>query len=101
MSNGPDLAMTVAVLSVELHMPLCRSLKDKRMVLRRLKDRLGAQNVAVAEVEHLDLWQRAGLGIVTVASSDQMAERTLQAALETIERLEPDAVTSSHMEFIR
>jgi len=93
--------MTVAVLSVELHLPLCRSLKEKRMVLRRLKDRLGNQNVAVAEVAYADLWQRAGLGIVTVASSDEGADRTLRAALETIERLEPDLVTSSHMEFIR
>ncbi|HSG01035.1 MAG TPA: DUF503 domain-containing protein [Vicinamibacterales bacterium] len=93
--------MTVAVLSVELYLPFSGSLKDKRMVLRRLKDRLGNQNVAVAEVAHVDLWQRAGLGIVTVASSDQGAERTLRAALETIERLEPDLVTSSHVEFIR
>jgi len=93
--------MTVAVLSVELYLPFSGSLKDKRMVLRRLRDRLGNQNVAVAEVAHVDLWQRAGLGIVTVASSDQVAERTLRAALETIERLEPDLVTNSHMEFIR
>jgi len=93
--------MTVAVLSVELHLPLCRSLKEKRMVLRRLKDRLGNQNVAVAEVAYADLWQRAGLGIATVASSDEGADRTLRAALEMIERLEPDLVTSSHVEFIR
>ena len=45
---------------------MSQSLKDKRMVLRRLKDRLRALNVAVAEVAHQDLWQRAGLGIVTV-----------------------------------
>jgi len=93
--------VTVAVLSVELYLPRCSSLKDKRMVLRRLKDRLGAQNVAVAEVAHTDLWQRAGLGIVTVASSDLIAEQTLNAALETIERLEPDLVTNSRVEFIR
>jgi hypothetical protein len=77
------------------------SLKEKRMVLRRLKDRLAAQNVAVAEVAHQDVWQRAGLGIVTVASSDRIAEQTLNAALETIERLEPDLVTGSQLEFIR
>lgn len=71
------------------------------MVLRRLKDRLAAQNVAVAEVAHQDVWQRAGLGIVTVASSDRIAEQTLNAALETIERLEPDLVTGSQLEFIR
>jgi uncharacterized protein YlxP (DUF503 family) len=82
-------------------MPLSGSLKEKRMVLRRLKDRLAAQNVAVAEVAHQDVWQRAGLGIVTVASSDRIAEQTLNAALETIERLEPDLVTGSQLEFIR
>jgi hypothetical protein len=93
--------VVVAVLSVELFMPLSGSLKEKRMVLRRLKDRLAAQNVAVAEVAHQDVWQRAGLGIVTVASSDLIAEQTLNAALETIERLEPDLVTGSQLEFIR
>ena len=45
---------------VELHIPYSQSLKDKRMVLRRVKDRLQKFNVAVAEVEHQDLWQRAG-----------------------------------------
>ena len=69
--------MTVALLSLELFLPMSQSLKDKRIVLRRLKDRLGAINVAVAEVAHQDLWQRAGLGVVTVASSDNVAEQTL------------------------
>ena len=53
--------MTVALLSLELYLPMSQSLKDKRMVLRRLKDRLGAFNVAVAEVAHQEVWQRAGL----------------------------------------
>ena len=69
--------MTIALLSVELYLPSSQSLKDKRMVLRRLKDRVGALNVAIAEVAHQDLWQRAGLGIVTVANSDDMAAGTL------------------------
>ena len=72
--------MTIALLSVELHLSMSQSLKDKRMVLRRLKDRLKPLNVAVAEVAYQDLWQRAGLGIVTVASSDGAAEETLSAA---------------------
>ena len=93
--------MTIALLQVEMHLPSSQSLKDKRMVLRRLKDRLGALNVALAEVAHQDLWQRAGLGIVTVATSDDMAERTLASALETIERLEPGLVTRSEVEYLR
>ena len=93
--------MTIALLSVELHLPMSQSLKDKRMVLRRLKDRIGAQNVAVAEVAHQELWQRAGLGVVTVASSGDVAERTLSSVLDEIDRLEPGLVTGSQIEFLR
>lgn len=93
--------MTIALLSVELFLPAAQSLKDKRMVLRRLKDRLGAFNVALAEVAHQDLWQRAGLGIVTVATSDDMAQQTLSSVLNEIERLEPGLVTASQVEYLR
>ena len=93
--------MVVALLSLELYLPMSQSLKDKRMVLRRLKDRLRALNVAVAEVAHQELWQRAGLGVVTVASSDNMAEETLSAARQEIDRLEPGIVTQSQVEYLR
>ena len=93
--------MTVALLSLELFLPMSQSLKDKRVVLRRLKDRLSALNVSVAEVAHQDVWQRAGLGVATVASSDKVAEETLANALETIERLEPGLVTRSQIDFLR
>jgi hypothetical protein len=93
--------VTIALLSLELFLPGSQSLKDKRMVLRRLKDRLGAFNVAVAEVAHQDLWQRAGLGVVTVAGSDEMADKTLTSALNEIERLEPGLVTASQVEYLK
>jgi uncharacterized protein len=93
--------MTVALLSMELYLPTARSLKDKRQVLRRLTDRLRSLNVATAEVAHQDLWQRAGLAVVTVASSDDGAAQTLSAALDAIERLEPGLVTHSQMDFLR
>jgi uncharacterized protein YlxP (DUF503 family) len=93
--------MTIALLSVECYLPMSQSLKDKRMVLRRIKDRLGAQNVAIAEVAHQDLWQRAGLGIVTVATNDDGASKVLTAALDEIERLEPGLVTAHQIEYLR
>lgn len=93
--------MTVGLLSVECYLPLSQSLKDKRMVLRRIKDRLGAMNVAVAEVAHQDLWQRAGLGVVTIATNDDGAAKTLDAALREIERLEPGLVTAHQVEYLR
>ncbi len=92
--------MTVALLSVELYLPMSQSLKEKRMVVRRLKDRLAAMHVAVAEVAHQDVWQRAGLGIVTVASADKVAEETLNSALREIERLEPGLVTQTQIEYL-
>jgi uncharacterized protein len=97
----PEVLMTVALLSLECYLPMSQSLKDKRMVLRRIKDRLGALNVAVAEVAHQDLWQRAGLGVVTVATSDDGASKTLDAALAEIERLEPGLVTAHQVEYLR
>ena len=93
--------MVVALLSVECFLPMSQSLKDKRMVLRRVKDRLGAMNIAIAEVAHQELWQRAGLGIVTVAVSDQAAGGTLSAALAEIERIEPGLVTAHQVEYLR
>ena len=52
-----------------------QSLKDKRMVLRRVKDRLQKFNVAVAEIEHQDLWQRAALGIVAISTTSEHVEQ--------------------------
>ena len=93
--------MTVGLLSIECYLPMSQSLKDKRMVVRRIKDRLKAMNVAIAEVAHQDHWQRAGLGIVTVATSDEGADKTLSAALDEIERLEPGLVTNHQVEYLR
>jgi uncharacterized protein YlxP (DUF503 family) len=93
--------MTIALLSLELYLPMSQSLKDKRMVLRRLKDRLKASNVAVAEVAYQDVWQRAGLGVVTVASAGTVAEQTLSSVLREIERVEPGLVTDSRVEYLR
>jgi hypothetical protein len=93
--------MVVALLSVHLYLPGSRSLKDKRMVLRRIKDRLAKFNVAVAEVEHHDLWQRAELGVVTVSTSDEHADRELAAAAAEIDRVEPGLVTRTEVSFLR
>jgi len=90
----------VGLLSIELHIPHAQSLKEKRMVLRRLKDRLQKFNVAVSEVEHHDLWQRAGLGVVTISTTTEHVERELAAAADEIERVEPGLITRREMEFL-
>jgi hypothetical protein len=92
--------MIVALLTVELHVRGASSLKDKRMVLRRVKDRLRKFNVAVSEVAHQDLWQRAALAVVTVSTDQSLADRELAAAADEIERVEPGLITRTEVEFL-
>jgi hypothetical protein len=92
--------MTVGLLTVELHVPGARSLKDKRMVLRRVKDRLAKFNVAVSEVEFQEQWQRARLAVVTVSTNQTGADRELALAVNEIERVEPGLVTRTELEFL-
>ncbi len=71
--------MRVGILRVDLHVPGAHSLKDKRRVIRSLKDRLFARfNVSVAEVGAQDLWQRAELGIALVALDGRGADLALR-----------------------
>ena len=93
--------MIVGLLSVELHLPGAHSLKEKRMVLRSVKDRLKKFNVAVAEVDHQDLWQRASLGVVTVSTTDAHADQELAAVVEEIERTQPGLITRTQLEFLK
>jgi hypothetical protein len=91
----------VALALVRLHLPAVSSLKEKRMVLRGLKDRLRQQhNVSVAEVEHQDLWQRSTLGIVGIASARVPLEQTFEAIQQEIERQVPGEVLGCDVEFL-
>jgi uncharacterized protein YlxP (DUF503 family) len=90
----------VGLLSVQFHIPDARSLKDKRMVLRRVKDRLKKFNVSVAETDHQDLWQRARLDIVAVSTTTVAVDQALAAVATEIERIEPGTVSAIHVEFL-
>ena len=92
--------MTVGLLSIELFIPHAQSLKDKRMVLRSIKERVKKFNVAVAEVEHQDLWQRAGLGIVAISTTTDHVDKELAAVADEIERVEPGLITRTEIEFL-
>ena len=71
--------MVIGIQVWELHLPGCHSLKDKRQVIRSLKDRLRSKfNVAAAELDHLDSWQRGVIGVVTLAGERGRVEEVLQ-----------------------
>jgi hypothetical protein len=74
--------MAVGLLTLELFLAEAHSLKDKRQVLRSLKDRLrGNFNVAVAELDFEDTWQRSVVGVVTLANEEHHVEESLQKVL--------------------
>ena len=67
-SCSPEAMATIGVLTLELRLENSHSLKDKRHVVKSLKDRLRHKfNVSVAEIDYQDLWQRALVAAVTVA----------------------------------
>ena len=72
--------MVVGVRTWELHLAGCQSLKDKRRVVKSLKDRLHQRfNVSAAEVDHQDVWQRAALACSVVTTDRRHAEEVLTA----------------------
>lgn len=80
--------MPIGLLTLEIHIPDARSLKDKRQVLRSLKDRLRAHyNVAVAELDHQELWQRARVGVVSISADGKHLEESLGQIAAESERL--------------
>jgi uncharacterized protein YlxP (DUF503 family) len=93
--------VNVALCIIEIHLPGVASLKEKRQVLRSLKDGLRDHyNVSVAEIDHQDLWQRATLGIVGIASARVPLEQTFSSIQDEVERKVPGEVLSSEVEFL-
>jgi len=62
--------MPIAFLTLEIHIEAAQSIKDRRQVVRSLKDRLRTSfNVSVAELDGGELWNRATIGVVSVSPS--------------------------------
>ena len=79
--------MFVGIVRIELHVPAARSLKDKRHVVRSLKERIRERvKAAVAEVDHQELWQRAALGVVVVSGDGGHVHEMLNAVRQIVDR---------------
>lgn len=77
--------MLIGTCRLELIIPESRSLKNKRQVLKSLKDRIRNKfNVSVAEIDHQDLWQRSTIGIAMVANEYSFIDRALSQILNHI-----------------
>lgn len=93
--------MPIGLLTLEIHIPDARTLKDKRQVLRSLKDRLRSRfNVAIAELDYQDTWQRAQVGIVSLSNDTSHLEQSLQTVLNEAENVLGRDLVSHELEMI-
>jgi len=77
--------MTVGIARLTLFLPEAHSLKEKRMVLRRVKDRARQKfNLAIAEVGENDVWQRALLGVAVLGNGRRFVESALDEVVRFV-----------------
>lgn len=80
--------MPIAKLTVEISIPHAQSIKDRRQVVRSIKDKLRHSfNVSVAELDDASLWNRATLGVVALSASAAYLAGQMQEVDKSIHRL--------------
>jgi len=80
--------MVVGLLLLDIPLPYCHSLKEKRKRLNSIRDRFkNKYNVAMAELEHQNKWQRAAIGIVTLNSQKKIVENLFNKIISQAEEI--------------
>lgn len=77
--------MHIGTCKIQLFLPGIQGLKAKRRILKSLKDQLRHQfNIAFAEIDDQDTWQRATIGIVCISNDTQRIDQTIELCLQKI-----------------
>lgn len=93
--------MIIGCLVMDIYLPYSHSLKEKRKRLKPLQDRLKSRhNVAVAELEFQEKWQRSRLGVVTLNSSKGVVEKTLNQIVRDAEDMIDGEVVNADITYI-
>ncbi len=88
-------------MTLDLIIPSCNSLKEKRIVIKSIKDKIQHKfNVSIAEVDFQDKWQRARLGIVQVGNNYQYIEKNMNSIYRLIESKGPAEITNHNIEYL-
>ena len=90
----------VGLLTIVLHIPNSRSLKDKRRVITSIRTRLRKLNVAIAETNYNDFHKQAQLDILTVSTHRDGVDKILTTVLTEIDRHDPGLISSSELEWL-
>ncbi len=95
------MAVAIGLLEVEFLIPGASSLKDKRRLVRSIKDRIrNRHNVSIAEVDHQDLIARCHLAMVTISGRRRDAEKRLNSALDIVDRQLEIQVIDSRVQWL-
>jgi uncharacterized protein len=93
--------MFVGVLRLTFHIPHARSLKDKRRVVLKFRDRVRARfEVSIAEVAAQDLHQRAVFGVCVVSGDAAVCDSVLQRVAQAAETAEDAVLTDRSTEIV-
>ena len=93
--------MVIGLLRVDLLIPNCNSLKDKRSVIKKHLHYLRkTYNVAVAETGNRDLWRRAEFSFITINSLKDSVERTLRQILHELDNSDDVQVIGDKIELL-
>jgi uncharacterized protein YlxP (DUF503 family) len=94
--------MAIGILTLELQLPACTSLKEKRRRLKPLLTRLHREfNLSVAEIARMDVWDQATLGCALISNDGHHAQSALQVVIHWIEQNWPDVtIFDDHIELI-
>lgn len=92
--------MLVAIYQIELYLPQCRSLKEKRYVVQSLKTRIRQKfNCSVAEVDGLDKWQKVVLGLSAVSNDRKLLEQQFEKTLDLVEADGRSVILETSLDF--
>jgi uncharacterized protein len=93
--------MTIGVLQIEISIPDAMSLKDKRRVVKSIKDRIAhGHNVSIAEVDALDEHRRCILGIAMVANEKRYVEGALSKLVDFVRMVPQVSLLDFSIEFL-
>jgi len=94
----------IAVLTLELSIQAAYSLKDRRQVVRSLKDRLRSSlNVSVAELDGAERWNRATVGVISMSASRDYLDCLMKNVERQATRIANNCgaeVTDSFLEYV-
>ena len=95
------MGAVIGFCSLELYIPEANSLKDKRSVLKSMLEGIRQRfNVSASEVENMDIWRRATVGIACVSNSQTFVDQVLNKIVDWVEQNPRVQITAVEVEFL-